>query len=142
MFATTAEAKFPKRTIKLVVYTKPGGAIDVFARKFQSIAKRYTKRNIVVINKAGAGGIVALKHLKAKGKDGHMIAAVTKSNIGKILRRAVKEHRVSENDYVTRSLGDFREAAWSFISGLRRTLTVEQTENRRIGHRMRRLVVQ
>lgn len=55
------------------------------------------------------------------------------------LRRAVKEHRVSENDYVTHSLHDFRDAAWSFISGLRRSLTVEQAADRRIGHRMRRL---
>ncbi|MCR9096005.1 MAG: GGDEF domain-containing protein [bacterium] len=55
------------------------------------------------------------------------------------LRRAVKEHRLSEEEYVTRSLGDFRDAAWSFISGLRRSLTVEQSADRRIGHRMRRL---
>ncbi len=55
------------------------------------------------------------------------------------LRRAVQEHRVSESDYVNTSLGDFREAAWAFISGLRRSLTVEQNADRRIGHRMRRL---
>lgn len=55
------------------------------------------------------------------------------------LRRAVKEHRVSETDYVTTSLGDFRDAAWAFISGLRRSLSVEQNADRRIGHRMRRL---
>lgn len=55
------------------------------------------------------------------------------------LRRALLEHRESESDYVTTSLGAFREAAWAFVSGLRRTLTVEQNSDRRIGHRMRRL---
>lgn len=55
------------------------------------------------------------------------------------LRRAVQEHRVAESDYVSHSLDDFRQAAWAFISGLRRTLSVEQTADRRIGHRMRRL---
>jgi tripartite-type tricarboxylate transporter receptor subunit TctC len=80
-----ALAKFPQKTIKLVVYTKPGGAIDVFARKFQSIAQKHSKADMVVINKSGAGGIVALKYLKNRGGDGHMIAAVTKSNIGKIV---------------------------------------------------------
>ena len=54
------------------------------------------------------------------------------------LRRAVKDHRVSEVEYVNSSLGQFREAAWAFVSGLRRTLTVEQAADRRIGHRMRR----
>lgn len=55
------------------------------------------------------------------------------------LRRAVREHRTSEVEYVTGALGEFREAAWAFISGLRRSLTVEQNADRRIGHRMRRL---
>lgn len=55
------------------------------------------------------------------------------------LRRAVRDQRVAEYDYVTKSLHDFRDAAWSFISSLRRTLTVEQNADRRIGHRMRRL---
>ena len=55
------------------------------------------------------------------------------------LRRAVEEQRVAENEYVTRSLGDFREATWSFISSLRRSLTIEQAADHRIGHRMRRL---
>ena len=55
------------------------------------------------------------------------------------LRRSLLAHRESESDYVTRSLGEFREAAWAFMSSLRRSLTVEQNSDRRIGHRMRRL---
>lgn len=55
------------------------------------------------------------------------------------LRRAVQDHRVAEQEYVTRSLGEFRDAAWAFVSGLRRSLSAEQTADRRIGHRMRRL---
>ena len=55
------------------------------------------------------------------------------------LRRALKEHRIAEVEYVDTSLGEFRDAAWAFISGLRRSLTIEQNADRRIGHRMRRL---
>jgi len=55
------------------------------------------------------------------------------------LRRAFREHRRSESEYVTSSLHAFRDAAWAFVSGLRRSLTVEQSSDRRIGHRMRRL---
>jgi diguanylate cyclase (GGDEF)-like protein len=55
------------------------------------------------------------------------------------LRLAFREQRKREHAYVTTSLGQFREAAWSFISGLRRSLTAEQSADRRIGHRMRRL---
>ncbi len=55
------------------------------------------------------------------------------------LRRAFQDHRVAEVRYITTSLGEFREATWSFIRGLRRSLSVEQTADRRINHRMRRL---
>ena len=55
------------------------------------------------------------------------------------LRRALSKHRVAESDYVTDALGSFREAAWPFVSVLRRSLTAEQTADRRIDHRMRRL---
>ncbi len=76
---------FPKKPIKIIVYTKPGGAIDVFARKFQAIAKKYTSATFVVVNKPGAGGVIAIKHVRKRRNDGYTIAAVTKSNIGKIV---------------------------------------------------------
>jgi len=55
------------------------------------------------------------------------------------LRRAFRDHRVAEVRHVTTSLGEFRDATWAFIHGLRRTLTAEQASDRRISHRMRRL---
>ncbi len=55
------------------------------------------------------------------------------------LRRTFRDHRIAESHYVTTALGEFREATWAFISGLRRSLSVEQTADRRINHRMRRL---
>ncbi len=82
----TAQAKaFPSKPIKVVVYTKPGGAIDVFARKFTAIAGKYTDATFVVINKSGAGGIVAIKYILSQKADGYKFAAVTRSNIGKIV---------------------------------------------------------
>jgi tripartite-type tricarboxylate transporter receptor subunit TctC len=80
-----ALAKFPTKPIKLVVYTKPGGAIDVFSRKFSGIAAKYTDATFVVINKAGAGGVVAMKDVLASKADGYKLMAVTRSNIGKII---------------------------------------------------------
>ena len=76
---------FPDKPIKLIVYTKPGGAIDVFARKFTAVAAKYTDATFVVVNKSGAGGIVAIKYILAQKPDGYKFAAVTRSNIGKIV---------------------------------------------------------
>ncbi|MBK7949348.1 MAG: GGDEF domain-containing protein [Deltaproteobacteria bacterium] len=55
------------------------------------------------------------------------------------LRRAFRDHRAAESSYVTTSIGEFREATWAFINGLRRTLSAEQAADRRINHRIRRL---
>ncbi len=51
-----AWAKFPERPINIVVYLKPGGAGDVFARRFTKIAAQYTDAQLIVVNKPGAGG--------------------------------------------------------------------------------------
>ena len=84
-WASTVMAAFPAKPIKLIVYTKPGGAIDVFSRKFEAIAKKYTKATFVVINKTGAGGVVAIKDVMASRADGYKLMAVTRSNVGKIV---------------------------------------------------------
>lgn len=78
-------AQFPNKPIRLIVYTKPGGAIDVFSRKFEAIAKKYTDTTFVVLNKTGAGGVVAIKDIMAGRTDGYKFMAVTRSNIGKII---------------------------------------------------------
>ena len=85
LMATAQANEFPTKPIKLIVYTKPGGAIDVFARKFTAIAAKYTDATFVVFNKAGAGGIVAIKYILSEKADGYKFAAVTRSNIGKIV---------------------------------------------------------
>lgn len=79
---------FPARPIKILVYTKPGGAVDIFARKFKKSAEKLTSARFLVVNKPGAGGIIALKALEKSKPDGYTIAAITKSNIGKISTHA------------------------------------------------------
>lgn len=79
------EFSFPKKPITIIVYTGPGGLIDITARKFASIASRYTDATFVVENKPGSGGIVAMKRLLQLPADGYTLFACTKSNISKIV---------------------------------------------------------
>jgi len=83
-------AKFPERPINIVVYLKPGGAGDVFARRFEKIAAKYTDAKFVVMNKPGAGGMVALTHIVSGKPDGYNLAYVTKSNIAQFARAGAK----------------------------------------------------
>lgn len=77
---------FPHRPIRLIVYTSPGGLIDTTAREFARIArKHHTDQPIVVINKPGAGGIVAFEDALQMPADGHTLLAVTRSNISKLV---------------------------------------------------------
>jgi len=76
---------FPTKPIKLVVYTGPGGAGDILARKFTDIASKYTDATFVVENKTGAGGIVAMEYVAATKADGYTLMYMTKSNISKLV---------------------------------------------------------
>ncbi|MDN5354330.1 MAG: putative tricarboxylic transport rane protein [Candidatus Cloacimonadota bacterium] len=79
------EFSFPEKPITVIVYTGPGGLIDITARKFVAIASKYTDATFVVENKPGSGGIVAMKRLLQLPADGYTIFACTKSNISKIV---------------------------------------------------------
>ena len=82
--ATKAAPSFPVKPIKLVVYLAPGGAGDILARKFTDAASKYTDATFVVENKPGAGGIVALEHIRAQAADGYNLMYVTKSIVSKV----------------------------------------------------------
>ncbi len=87
-----ARAAFPEKPIKIVVYTGPGGLIDISARKFAGIASKYVDVNFVVENKPGAGGIVALKKVIQSPADGYNLYACTKSNIAKFVQVGGKDY--------------------------------------------------
>lgn len=90
LWAAPALAKFPERPINIVVYLKPGGAGDVFARRFEKIAAKYTDAKFVVQNKTGAGGMVALSYIVSGKPDGYNLAYVTKSNVAQFANPSAK----------------------------------------------------
>lgn len=77
---------FPRRPLRIIVYTSPGGLIDFTARRFAEIARLYyPDQPYVVINRPGGGGIVAFENALRMPKDGHAMLAVTRSNISKLV---------------------------------------------------------
>ncbi len=85
-----AWAKFPERPINIVVYLKPGGAGDVFARRFEKIAGKYTDAQFVVVNKPGAGGLTAMQSIVSGKPDGYNLAYMTKSVVAKFAEPDVR----------------------------------------------------
>lgn len=102
---TPVQAKFPERPINIVVYLKPGGAGDVFARRFEKIAAKYTNAQFVVQNKPGAGGMVALSYIVSGKADGYNLAYVTKSNIAQFANPSAKL-KIDDLDWLALMVSD------------------------------------
>lgn len=88
----------PRRPIRILVYMSPGGLIDFTARRFADIARRYSPQPIVIINRPGAGGIVAFEEFIQTPTNGHLILAVTRSNVAKLIE-ARREDLFQELDW-------------------------------------------
>lgn len=78
-----ALAAFPEKPITIIVYVKPGGGVDVDARKLATVAEEITGAKFVVKNKTGAGGLVAMKYILEQPADGYNLFATTKSTVFK-----------------------------------------------------------
>lgn len=65
------------REVRLLVGFAPGGTADVVARLFADEAKQDVGRGIVVENRTGAGGFLAMQALAASAPDGHQLGVVS-----------------------------------------------------------------
>src|SRR6185436_413308 len=64
---------FPARTVKFVVPQAPGGATDVFARKFAQVLSEKWGQPVIVENRAGAGGVVGTDVVAKSAPDGYTL---------------------------------------------------------------------
>ena len=72
-FGAFAAEPFPTRTVKFVVPQTPGGATDVFARKFAQVLSEKWGQPVIVENRAGAGGVVGTDAVAKSAADGHTL---------------------------------------------------------------------
>ncbi len=86
LFALTIlRAEFPERPITIIVHSKPGSAIDITSRQIANIARKYCPVPMLVENKSGGSGVVAMRTALSRPDDGYTILGVTKSFISTIL---------------------------------------------------------
>jgi tripartite-type tricarboxylate transporter receptor subunit TctC len=67
----------PDRPVRLVVPFAPGGAQDVIGRLFAQQVGRQVGQNIVVENRAGAGGVLGAQEVARAAPDGHALLLAT-----------------------------------------------------------------
>jgi tripartite-type tricarboxylate transporter receptor subunit TctC len=80
-FAAFAQG-YPSRPITIVVPFPPGGATDIIARMVGQKLSESLKQPVVVDNKAGATGAIALTHVARSSADGYTLVLATASSLG------------------------------------------------------------
>src|SRR5271157_5710456 len=66
-------ADYPKQTIRVVVPFAPAGVTDIVARVVFEHVARTTKQTIVVDNRPGAGGTIAVEQVANSAPDGYTL---------------------------------------------------------------------
>jgi tripartite-type tricarboxylate transporter receptor subunit TctC len=89
-----AQSAYPNRTITMVVGFAPGGGTDAVARILAKSLSERLGQQVVVENKAGAGGNIATDAVAHAAPDGYTIL------LGSVVSLAVAPHVISNLGYV------------------------------------------
>jgi tripartite-type tricarboxylate transporter receptor subunit TctC len=97
-----AAKDFPQRPIRLLVPNAPGSSVDTLSRIVAAYLSNVIGQQVVVDNRAGAGGIIGMEIAKAAAPDGYtMIAATTAaSTIALHLMKKPTFDPVKDYDYI------------------------------------------
>jgi tripartite-type tricarboxylate transporter receptor subunit TctC len=72
---------YPSKPIRLIVDTSPGGVTDILARLSADGLAQRTGQQVVVENKAGASGVVAVDYVVKAAPDGYTLLIAAGGNI-------------------------------------------------------------
>lgn len=113
--AATAGAQSPGGTIKILVGFPAGGAPDAVARAFADELRQATGATVVVENKPGASGKIAIDALLAASADGETIALIPSSVLALVPQIVKAAKYDSGRDFV--GLGSVAEYGFGIAAG-------------------------
>lgn len=98
-------ADFPNKPLTIVVNTNPGSSVDVMARTVAKIAEKYLGQPVVVDNRPGGDGAVAMGYVLSQPADGYTLWAGTKTLVS-ALNTTLKHYSVDDFQPVIRIQDD------------------------------------
>lgn len=81
-------ADFPEREIRVIVPTGPGGSIDRMARSVERFLPEIIGVRVIVENRKGAGGTIAIKHFLKQKADGYTIIVLPQPGLTLVRKKA------------------------------------------------------
>jgi tripartite-type tricarboxylate transporter receptor subunit TctC len=79
--ATGMGQSFPERPIRLILGVAPGGGQDTVARAMSAKLVGTLGTNLIVDNRAGGGGVIAVNVAKQASPDGYTLLMISSSNV-------------------------------------------------------------
>jgi len=100
--AQEAAKDYPSRPIRLLVPNAPGSSVDTLGRIVGNKLGEVIGQQIVMDNRAGAGGIIAMEIGKAANPDGYTLISATTaaSTIARLLQKEPTFNPATDYDYV------------------------------------------
>lgn len=91
-------AEYPSKPVSLMVGFSPGGGVDTYARALSSFVYENLGQPMVVVNKAGAAGMIAAKYTVDSKPDGYVIYV---TNAGSLIAKSLMDGKRSKVDPLT-----------------------------------------
>jgi len=108
MSQAQADERFPNQPIKIVVGAAPGGLVDLATRKVAEIARASLNDvPIIIENKLGAMGTIALQQVLGSKPDGYTLASISTSPvlIAPLTSKNVKYDALKDVRYLVNLVG-------------------------------------
>jgi len=107
--AAESAATYPNRPVRLMVPNAPGSSVDTLSRIVATSLSEVLGQQVVIDNRAGAAGVIAMEIAKDAAPDGYTLISATTaaSTIARLLQKKPTFHPVTDYDHVV----EFAETA-------------------------------
>lgn len=100
--AATAAKDYPNRPVRLIVPNAPGSSVDTLSRIVATSLSEELRQQVVMDNRPGAAGIIAMEIAKDATPDGYTLISATTaaSTIARMLQKKAAFHPINDYAYV------------------------------------------
>jgi tripartite-type tricarboxylate transporter receptor subunit TctC len=102
--AATADpaSNYPNRPIRLMVPNAPGASVDTLSRIVATSLSDVLGQQVIVDNRAGAAGVIAMEIAKDASPDGYTLISATTaaSTVARLLQKNPSFHPINDYEYV------------------------------------------